>query len=70
MIQLLRVDHRLLHGQVAALGSRAWLQLHFLAAIRSPTTWWKTTLKMGKLAGCKLVIKDMANAIVRPLTRV
>ena len=24
---------------------------------------WKTTLKMGKPAGCKLVIKDMAHAI-------
>ena len=24
---------------------------------------WKTTLKMGKPAGCKLVIKDMEHAI-------
>ena len=65
MIQLLRVDHRLLHGQVAVswvqgLGSNCIFCVGDKVA-NDPV--WKTTLKMGKPAGCKLVIKDMANAI-------
>jgi fructoselysine and glucoselysine-specific PTS system IIB component len=65
MIELLRVDHRLLHGQVAV----TWT-----AAVRADCIFivgdkvandevWRTTLKLGKPRGCKLVIKDMAHAI-------
>lgn len=65
MIQLLRVDHRLLHGQVAV----SWvqgLQANCIFCVgdhvaNDPV--WKTTLKLGKPAGCKLVIKDMEHAI-------
>ena len=65
MILLLRVDHRLLHGQVAV----SWVQgLHSDCVFcvgdkiaNDPV--WKTTLKLGKPAGCKLVIKDMEHAI-------
>lgn len=65
MILLTRVDHRLLHGQVAV----SWVQgLHADCIFcvgdhvaNDPI--WKTTLKMGKPANCKLVIKDMAHAI-------
>lgn len=65
MIQLLRVDHRLLHGQVAV----SWvggLQSDCIFCVgdhvaNDPV--WKTTLKLGKPANCKLVIKDMAHAI-------
>lgn len=65
MIQLLRVDHRLLHGQVAVswvqgLGSNCIFCVGDKVA-NDPV--WKTTLKMGKPAGCKLVIKDMEHAI-------
>lgn len=65
MIQLLRVDHRLLHGQVAV----SWVQglgsncIFWRGRQGRQRPVWKTTLKMGKPAGCKLVIKDMANAI-------
>ena len=58
MIQLLRVDHRLLHGQVAV----SWVQglgSNCIFCVGDK----KTTLKMGKPAGCKLVIKDMEHAI-------
>lgn len=65
MILLCRVDHRLLHGQVAV----SWVQGMNADCVfcvgdhvaNDPT--WKTTLKLGKPAGCKLVIKDMAHAI-------
>lgn len=65
MIQLLRVDHRLLHGQVAV----SWVQglgsncIFCVGDKVANDSVWKTTLKMGKPAGCKLVIKDMAHAI-------
>ncbi len=65
MIQLLRVDHRLLHGQVAV----SWVQglgsdcIFCVGDHVANDPVWKTTLKMGKPAGCKLVIKDMAHAI-------
>jgi len=65
MILLLRVDHRLLHGQVAVSWAQG-LKANCIFCVgdhiaNDPV--WKTTLKMGKPAGCKLVIKDMANAI-------
>lgn len=65
MILLTRVDHRLLHGQIAV----SWVQGMHANCIfcvgdhvaNDPI--WRTTLKLGKPAGCKLVIKDMAHAI-------
>ena len=65
MIKLVRVDHRLLHGQVAVswvngIGADCILVASD-TVVNDPV--WKTTLKLGKPAGCKLVIKDMAHAI-------
>ncbi len=65
MILLLRVDHRLLHGQVAVswgqgLGANCVFCVGDHVA-NDPV--WKTTLKLGKPAGCKLVIKDMDHAV-------
>ena len=65
MILLTRVDHRLLHGQVAV----SWVQglgancIFCVGDHVANDPIWKTTLKMGKPSGCKLVIKDMAHAI-------
>lgn len=65
MILLLRVDHRLLHGQVAV----SWAQglnancIFCVGDHIANDPVWKTTLKMGKPSGCKLVIKDMDSAI-------
>ena len=65
MILLTRVDHRLLHGQVAV----SWvqgLQANCIFCVGDHVAndpIWKMTLKMGKPADCKLVIKDMAHAI-------
>ncbi len=65
MILLCRVDHRLLHGQVAV----SWVQglksdcIFCVGDHVANDPVWKTTLKLGKPAGCKLVIKDMASAI-------
>ena len=65
MILLTRVDHRLLHGQVAI----SWvqgLQANCIFCVGDHVAndpIWKMTLKMGKPADCKLVIKDMAHAI-------
>ena len=65
MIQLLRVDHRLLHGQVAV----SWVQglgsdcIFCVGDKVANDPVWKTTLKMGKPANAKLVIKDMEHAI-------
>lgn len=62
---LLRVDHRLLHGQVAV----SWAQglkadcIFCVGDHVANDPVWKTTLKLGKPAGCKLVIKDMQSAI-------
>lgn len=65
MIKLVRVDHRLLHGQVAfswtnCVGANCIL-------VASDTVVhddvWKTTLKLGKPSGVKLVIKNMADSI-------
>ena len=65
MICLLRVDHRLLHGQVAVTWTAAeHADCIFIVGdkVANDQT-WRTTLKLGKPAGCKLVIKDMAAAI-------
>ena len=65
MILLCRVDHRLLHGQVAV----SWVQglsancIFCVCDHVATDPVWKTTLKLGKPAGCKLVIKNMADAI-------
>ena len=65
MILLLRVDHRLLHGQVPV----SWCQglgadcVFCVGDHVANDPVWKTTLKLGKPAGCKLVIKDMDHAV-------
>ncbi len=65
MIKLMRVDHRLLHGQVAF----SWTNSVGADAILIANDEvvndriWKTTLKLGKPAGVKLVIKDMKDSI-------
>lgn len=65
MIKLLRVDHRLLHGQVAfswtnGLGADCILVASDLVVNDEV---WRTTLKLGKPAGVKLVIKNMQDSI-------
>jgi len=65
MILLTRVDHRLLHGQVAVTWVKS-LQADCIFVVGDKVASddvWKTTLKLGKPQGCKLVIKDMAHAI-------
>ncbi len=65
MIQLLRVDHRLLHGQVAF----SWVKnLNCNCILISndkvvDDEVYKTTLKLAKPEGCKLVIKNIKNSI-------
>ena len=65
MILLTRVDHRLLHGQVATswVGTSGADCIFCVGDHVANDPVWKTTLKLGKPAGCKLVIKDMAHAI-------
>ena len=65
MILLTRVDHRLLHGQVATswVGTLGADCIFCVGDHVANDSVWKTTLKLGKPAGCKLVIKDMAHAI-------
>ena len=65
MIKLVRVDHRLLHGQVAfswthGLGSDCILVASD-TVINDPV--WKTTLKLGKPDGVKLVMKTIDDSI-------
>lgn len=65
MIKLVRVDHRLLHGQVAVswvngIGADCILVASD-TVVNDPV--WKTTLKLGKPAGCKLVMKTIDNSI-------
>lgn len=65
MILLTRVDHRLLHGQVAVSWANG-LKANCIFCVGDKVAndpVWKTTLKLGKPEGCKLVIKDMAHAI-------
>ncbi|MEF9920225.1 MAG: PTS sugar transporter subunit IIB [Erysipelotrichaceae bacterium] len=65
MIKLVRVDHRLLHGQVAFSWTNAVSADCILIASDSVVNddMWKTTLKLGKPSGVKLVIKNMEDAI-------
>lgn len=65
MIKLVRVDHRLLHGQVAVswvsgIGADCILVASD-TVVNDPV--WKTTLKLGKPSGCKLVMKNIADSI-------
>lgn len=65
MIKLLRVDHRLIHGQVAF----AWtadLDVDCILVASDSVVHdeiRKTTLKLAKPAGCKLVIKSIEDSI-------
>lgn len=65
MIKLCRVDHRLLHGQVAFSWTNAVGADCILVASDSVVDdeIWKTTLKLGKPAGVKLVIKNIKDSI-------
>ena len=65
MIRLCRVDHRLLHGQVAFSWTNAVGADCILVASDSVVNdeVWKTTLKLGKPAGVKLVIKNIADSV-------
>ena len=64
MIKLVRVDHRLLHGQVAVSWVNGVNADCILVAsdtvVDDPV--WKTTLKLGKPAGVKLVMKNIADS--------
>lgn len=65
MIRLCRVDHRLLHGQVAfswtnAVGADCILVASDMVVHDEV---WKTTLKLGKPSGVKLVIKNIEDSI-------
>ena len=65
MIKLLRVDHRLLHGQVAFSWTNSVKVDCILVASDTVVNddIWKTTLKLGKPSGVKLVIKNMQDSI-------
>ncbi|EOS35523.1 MAG: PTS sugar transporter subunit IIB [Schaedlerella sp.] len=65
MIKLVRVDHRLLHGQVAFSWTNGLNADCILVASDSVVNdeVWKTTLKLGKPSGVKLVIKNMEDSI-------
>lgn len=65
MIKLVRVDHRLLHGQVAFSWTNGVGANCILVASDTVVNddVWKTTLKLGKPSGVKLVIKNMADSI-------
>lgn len=65
MIKLVRVDHRLLHGQVAfswtnGVGADCILVASDMVATSDV---WKTTLRLGKPTGVKLVMKNMQDSI-------
>lgn len=65
MIKLVRVDHRLLHGQVAfswtnGVGADCILVASDMVVNDDI---WKTTLRLGKPSGVKLVMKNMADSI-------
>ena len=60
MIKLVRVDHRLLHGQVAFSWTNG-VGANCILVVNDDV--WKTTLKLGKPSGVKLVIKNMADSI-------
>lgn len=65
MIKLLRVDHRLLHGQVAFSWTNGVGANCILVASDTVVNddAWKMTLKLGKPSGVKLVIKNMEDSI-------
>ncbi len=65
MIKKIRVDHRLLHGQVAFSWTSALNAYCILIANDSVVTdeLRKTTMKMAKPNGVKLVIKNLADSI-------
>ncbi|AYV34125.1 PTS sugar transporter subunit IIB [Erysipelothrix amsterdamensis] len=65
MIVLCRVDHRLLHGQVAFSWTNALGADCILIADDDVVSddIWKTTLKLAKPANVKLVIKNVEDAI-------
>lgn len=65
MIKLCRVDHRLLHGQVAFSWTNAVQADCILVASDMVVNdeVWRTTLKLGKPAGVKLVIKNIEDSI-------
>lgn len=65
MIKILRVDHRLLHGQVA-FSWTGYLGVNCIliasdAAVQDDLR--KTTLKLAKPQSCKLIIKSLDDAI-------
>ena len=65
MNKLVRVDHRLLHGQVAfswtnGVGADCILVASDMVATSDV---WKTTLRLGKPTGVKLVMKNMQDSI-------
>ncbi len=65
MIKLVRVDHRLLHGQVAfswtnGVGADCILVASDMVVNDEV---WKTTLRLGKPSGVKLVMKNMEDSI-------
>ena len=65
MICLLRVDHRLLHGQVAFSWTNS-VQANCILVANDKVLndeIWKTTLRLGKPSGVKLVIKGVDDAI-------
>lgn len=65
MIKLLRVDHRLLHGQVAFSWKNAVEADCILIACDAvmKDDLRKTSIKMAKPSGVKLVIKSMDDAV-------
>lgn len=65
MILLLRVDHRLLHGQVAFAWTNTIGADCILIANNDVVNdeVRKTTMKLAKPAGCKLVIKNIEDSI-------
>ncbi|MCI6271680.1 MAG: PTS sugar transporter subunit IIB [Erysipelotrichaceae bacterium] len=65
MIKLVRVDHRLLHGQVAFSWTNSLNANCILVASDKVVNdeIWKTTLKLGKPNGSKLVIKNINDSI-------
>ena len=65
MIKLVRVDHRLLHGQVSfswtnGVGADCILVASDMVVNDEV---WKTTLRLGKPNGVKLVMKNMEDSI-------
>lgn len=65
MIKLLRVDHRLLHGQVAFSWTNGVSADCILVASDMVVNndMWKTTLRLAKPSGVKLVMKNMQDSI-------